>query len=165
MGALPKPILARGVRGSSIINLAAPPTVKGPALPTAHPLLKAGAVVLRGEDLKGLAPEAQILLTRVIAALQANINEATEPLRSNPHGAPCIVRGVVMGGTGQYIIHHSLGRAYTGWWCCRAYSGGPWSGNEVLPTDSAYPVGYATDRVLVLATLNTGTYDFCITGD
>lgn len=165
MGALPKPIRARGVRGTSVVNLAAPHTLKGPALPSSRPILKAGAVVLRGQDLKGMDPGTQSLLTKVISDLQTSSNMATEAIRSNPHAAPCIVRGVVWLTTGQHIVAHTLGRAYTDWWCCRAYSGGPFSATEVLPTDAAYPVGFTTDRVLVLNTLNTGSYNLCITGD
>lgn len=103
-------------------------------------------------------------LARTLTEMQNSQDAATAAVRSNPHSAPCIVRGVVATTMVVLVIPHTLGRALTGWHIVRQ-QGAPWAGHELMPTDSGYPVGTDLTKALVLMPLLSGTYDVAITGD
>lgn len=103
-------------------------------------------------------------LARTLTEMQNSLDASTAAVRSNPHSAPCIVRGVVAHASQLLVVQHTLGRALTGWHVVRA-QGAQWSGWEVMPTDAGYPVGTDLTKALVLLPLLNGTYDFAITGD
>lgn len=103
-------------------------------------------------------------LARTLTEMQNSLDASTAAVRSNPHSAPCIVRGVVASGMTVLVVPHTLGRALTGWQVVRA-TGNPWAGHELMPTDSGYPVGTDLTKALVVVPLTSGTFDFAITGD
>lgn len=103
-------------------------------------------------------------LARTLSEMQQATADATAAVRGNPHSAPCIVRGQGCTSGQQAIIRHTLGRRYTGWWCCRAITNSA-QFVEIPPGSGSYPPGASPDKVLVVLSGGTGTYDFCITGD
>lgn len=103
-------------------------------------------------------------LIALLNSLQDEVERITQGSNANPHSTPCIVRNKAAT-TGQVlIIRHTLGRAYSGWWVCRA-RGAQAEFYELAQDDPSYPAGLDQTQALVIVAGSTGTFDFCITGD
>lgn len=154
----------RGVGSSTILKAGVSPNAatgkQPPVLGQSAPLLKAGGTFITADDVKD--PKR---LVKIIRDLQAQMERMTAGSRSNPHNAPCIVRGIVFPATSTTIvIPHTLRRAWTGIWCCnQAPNALPCSYFVVDPP--VYPAGVTKDKAAVIVSNSQGTYDFCITGD
>lgn len=107
-------------------------------------------------------------LARLLQQVQDQSDASASAAASNPHSAPCIVRNVKASSGVMLIVRHSLGRALTGWWCCRAQVS-PALFTEFTPTTPGYPAGYSLETALLVLPAISGTgsgvYDFCITAD
>ena len=105
-----------------------------------------------------------VYLSRTLSDMQSGLEAATDAMRSNPHIAPCIVRGVPASIGATVTVRHTLGRVLTGWICVRAVGGAAVFG-EILPGNGSYPAGTDPTRSLVLISGCQGFYDFAISGD
>lgn len=102
-------------------------------------------------------------LARMLQDMQDASAQLAEGTRTNPHAAPCIVRGVQFTSGVPAMVRHRLGRAWTGWWICRYYPNG--STSATIPPETAYQAGLDARTTLPLLPGFTGTVDLCITGD
>lgn len=107
-------------------------------------------------------------LARLLQQVQDQSDASASAASSNPHSAPCIVRKVSCANGATIIVRHSLARALTGWWICRATGAFLTAIREILPTEGAYPSGVDLATALVVLVTTTGSpaiLDFCITAD
>lgn len=100
-------------------------------------------------------------LSRMLNDMQEDIDEASEGIFSNPHAAPCILRGIVLQSGQSVTLYHTLGRPYTGFCSVRS------QGSFAQLVEQALPAGLTADKAIQLqhTGLQQTTVDISITGD
>jgi hypothetical protein len=100
-------------------------------------------------------------LVRMLNDMQEDIDQADAGIFSNPHNAPCILRGVAFSANQSKELPHTLDRPYTGWWIVRAQGAAP------TLVEGSLPTGVTTDKAIQLTNTSGSSFtvDIAVTGD
>jgi hypothetical protein len=100
-------------------------------------------------------------LVRMLNDMQEDVDQADAGVWSNPHAAPCILRGLTFKGNESKTLDHTLDRPYSGWWPVRQLTA------VATLIEGTLPMGRTSDKAIVLTntTNTTFTVDVAISGD